>query len=311
MNLPSIAFLLAAALLAAGCDLRYAFGFPKPVAQVAGGTPVELDYREAKGGLVILRGRVNGKADVDFILDTGAPVTVLIDGANTAALGLDSSKARPLGDKDSPASPIGDIQPGFTLGFGALTLSGLTAVVIPQKTMPCQERFAEINFGGVIGEDLFRQFVVEIDPAMKRVRLHDPRTWAVPATATAIPLAFRSGHPYVETRVTLGDGRVVESRMNLDIGMNRALTLAAGSHPALVMPADGTPRKSCFVNGVREEREGAAVAVTLGGTRIPVAAPIYSAMPNAVDGALTSTIGAGLFKDRRLFIDYPGNRLIL
>lgn len=307
MNLSLLGALAASALLLTACDLRYAFGFPKPVAQVAGTTPIELEYREAKGGLVILRGRVNGKADVDFILDTGAPVTVFIDGPNTAALGLDSSKARALGS--GPASPIGDIQPGFTVAFGGLTLSQLTAVVVPLKTMPCQDKFAEVNFGGVIGEDLFRQFVVEIDPAAKRVRLHDPRTWAAPDAATAVPLAFRSGHPFVETRVTLADGQVVDSRMNLDIGMNRALTLAAGSHPALAMPANGTPRKSCYVNGVRDEREGPAVAVTLGTARIAVAAPIYSAQPNAVDGALTSTIGAGLFKDRRIVIDYPGKRL--
>ena len=298
-----------AVLLLGGCDLQYAFGFPKPVAQVAGPTPIELEYREAKGGLVILRGRVNGKADVDFILDTGAPVTVLIDGAHTALLALDSSKARALGS--GPASPVGDIQPGFTLAFGGLTLSRLTAVVIPQKSMPCQDKFAEINFGGVIGEDLFRQFVVEIDPVARRVRLHDPRLWAAPAGATPVALAFRSGHPFVETRVTLADGRTIDSRMNVDIGMNRALTLAAGSHPALPMPADGRPRKSCYVNGVRDEREGAAVSVTLGGTRIAVEAPIYSADPNAVDGALTSTLGAGLFKDRRLIIDYPGSRLFL
>jgi hypothetical protein len=130
----------------------------------------------------------------------------------------------------------------------------------------------------VIGEDLFRQFVVEIDPAARRVRLHDPRTYAAPAGAIAVPLAFRGGHPFVETRITLADGREIASRMNLDIGMNRALTLAAGSHR---------------------------------GARIPVQVPIYSSAPNAVDGAATSTLGAGLFKDRRLIIDYPGKKLYL
>jgi hypothetical protein len=62
---------------------------------------------------------------------------------------------------------------------------------------------------------------------------------------------------------------------------------------------------------VREEREGEAVAVTLGGKRIEVAAPIYSELPNAVDGRRTSTIGVQMFKDRTLFIDYPGKRIVL
>jgi hypothetical protein len=310
--LKRIGILVAAALLLAGCNLRYALlGFPQPVVQVAGAAPIELEYREGKGGLVILRGRVNGKADVDFILDTGAPVTVLIDGTQTAALGLDSSRARPLGDPDNPGAPVGDIQDGHTLAFGPVTLSQVTAVVVPQKAMPCREKFDEIGFGGVIGADLFRRFVVEIDPAARRVRLHEPAAWAAPQGAAAVPIAFRAGHPFVETRITLPDGRAIVGPMNVDTGMNRTLTIAVGSHPALAMPANGTPKRSCYVNGVREEREGGPVAVVLGGASIPVAAPVYSASPNAVDDRATSTIGIGLFKDRRLIIDYPGKRLFL
>lgn len=305
------ASILAAALLLAGCDLRYALlGFPQPVVAVEGPAPVELAYREAKGGLVLLRGRVNGKADVEFILDTGAPVTVLIAGEHTKALGLDTSRARRLGG-DSPGSPMGDIQDGFRLDFGGVSLSGLTTVVVPFDSMPCRERFAEIGFGGVIGADLFRQFVVEIDTAAKRVRLHRPQDWKAPAGTASLPLTFTRGHPYVDTQVTLADGRVVSTRMNLDTGMNRALTLAAGSDPAIVMPTQGATRKSCFVNGVREEREGEAVSVTLGGKRIEVATPVYSAHANAVDGHRTSTIGVQMFKDRSLYIDYPGKRILL
>jgi hypothetical protein len=124
--LKGIAILLAAALLLAGCNLRYALlGFPQPVVEVAGTAPIELGYREAKGG-VILRGRVKCKADVDFILDTGAPVTVLIDGTQTAALGLDSSRARPLGGAHIPvAAPVYSASPNAvddrrtsTIGIG-------------------------------------------------------------------------------------------------------------------------------------------------------------------------------------------------
>ena len=177
--------------------------------------------------------------------------------------------------------------------------------------MPCREKFDEIGFGGVIGADLFRRFVVEIDPAARRVRLHEPAAWSAPQGAAAVPIDFRAGHPFVETRITLPDGRAIVGPMNVDTGMNRTLTIAVGSHPALAMPANGTPKRSCYVNGVREEREGGPVAVVLGGARIPVAAPVYSTSPNAVDDRATSTLGIGLFKDRRLIIDYPGKRLFL
>jgi hypothetical protein len=303
---------VAGALALGGCGLHDAvMGFREPTLEVAGALPVELPYREARGGLVILTGRVNGKADVDFILDTGAPVTVLIDGPRTAALGLDSRGARPLGDPSNPATPVGVIQPGMHFTFAGVTLSGLTAVVIPQKTLPCQDRFEEVGFGGVIGADLFRKFVVEIDPASKRVRLHDPKSWRTPEGATVVPFTLRQGHPFVDTKVTLAGGEQVAGGMNLDIGMNGTLSLVAGSHPAIVMPVDGPMRKSCYVNGAREERVGKPLTLSLGGLRLPVESPIYSAFPNAVDGGRSGSIGIGAFKGRRLTIDYPGNRVIV
>lgn len=303
----------AALLLAlAGCDLRYGLlGFPQPSVMVSAALPLELAYREAKGGLVVLTGRVNGRADVDFILDTGAPVSVLIDGSRTTGLGLDTRDARPLGDPDQPATPIGVIRGGFAFDFGGVALNDLTAVVVPQATMPCKERFEEIGFGGVIGADLFRRFVVEIDTAARRVRLHDPAQWRAPAQAPPVPLAFRGGHPFVEATVTLADGQEVATRMNVDTGMNRELTVTTGGHPALAMPADGKPRKSCLVNGTREERDGPPVTVTLGTATARAERPVYSAEPNAADGGRHSTIGVGLFKGRRLVIDYPGSRLFI
>lgn len=312
MKAAATAALAWAAMALAGCDLATVLmGFPEPTVTVHGSAPVELAYREGKGGLVILRGRVNHKADVDFILDTGAPVTVLIDGPRTAALGLDTSGARPLGDASNPATPVGVIAKGFAITFGSVAYSGLSAVLVPERTLPCREKFEAVGFGGVIGADLFRRFVVEIDTGARIVRLHEPRSWRVPDGATVLPLAFRGRHPFVETKLTLASGQELASRMNIDTGMNSELTIAAGGHPALAMPREGEVRRSCLVNGVREDRLGPPVSVSLGGVTIPVAVPVYSDAPNPVDGAPTSTLGVGLFKGRRLILDYPGSRVIL
>src|SRR5262245_20949637 len=119
--------------------------FPDPKVAVTGSFPIELTYREARGGLVILTGRVDDRADVDFILDTGAPVSVLLDSPRTAKLGLDTRDARPLGDPSNPATPTGVLRPDTRFAFGPLTLAGVTTVVVPEKTMPCRERFEEIG----------------------------------------------------------------------------------------------------------------------------------------------------------------------
>jgi hypothetical protein len=299
-------FAVAAVLALAGC------GFPEPKVAVDGALPLELPYREAKGGLILLAGRVNGKADVDFILDTGAPVSVILDGKRTAALGIDTSDAKPLGDPSNPGTPVGVIRGGMDFRFGPVAFKDLTAVVVPDRTMPCRERFEEIGFAGVIGADLFRRFVVEIDTTRRLVRLHDPKSWQPRAGASVLPISFRNGHPHVDVTVKLPSGAEVTESMNVDIGMNRGLTLAVGGNPAFVMPPPGaTPKKSCYVNGVREERVGEPVSVALGETVIAVEAPNYSDYPNAVSDKRVGSIGASLFQGRRVTIDYPGKRLVV
>lgn len=311
MKAIAAAAVASAAVALAGCDLHALMGFPEPVLTVSGQAPHELAYREGRGGLVLLRGRVNDRADIEFILDTGAPVTVLVDGPRSAALGLDTTGAKPLGDASNPATPTGVIGKDFAIAFGNVRFSGLSAVVVPERTLPCRDRFEAVGFGGVIGADLFRRFVVEVDTARKVVRLHDPKSWRLPEGGTVVPIALQGRHPFVEARLTLADGREIASRMNVDTGSNGTLTLAAGSPPALPMPRDGEVRRSCLVNGVREDRLGPPVTVTLGGVKVPVEAPVYSEAVNPVDGTRTGTIGAGFFQGRRFYIDYPGSRIVL
>lgn len=304
MKTQVLALLTLAATLAA-CH------FPEPKVDVTRPLPFDLTYREAKGGLVILTGRVDDREDVDFILDTGAPVSVLLDGKRTTKLGLDTSGAKPLGDPSNPAAPIGVLRPDTRIAFSGVTLSGLTTVVVPEKTMPCRERFEEIGFAGVIGADLFRRFVVEIDPGTKRVRLHDPAKWQPAPGASVAPITFRSGHPFVDVKVTLPSGVVVHEEMNLDTGMNGEISLAAGSHPAIVMPQDGRPRTSCLVNGSREERIGESLDVTLGTKTLRAESPRYSDFTNVVTDRRVGSLGVKLFQGQRLTVDYPGKRVVI
>ncbi|QJR09519.1 hypothetical protein DSM104443_00568 [Usitatibacter rugosus] len=294
-----------AALLLAACH------FPEPKVGLAGPLPLDLTYREARGGLVILTGRVDDREDVDFILDTGAPVSVLLDGKRTTKLGLDTRLAVPLGNPNNPATPTGVLRGDTRIAFNGVTLLGLTVVVIPEKSMPCSERFDEIGFAGVIGADLFRKFVVEIDPVAKRVRLHDPAKWQPSPGASIVPIAFRDGHPFTMVKVRLPSGDTVSEDMNIDIGMNGSISLVAGSHPAIVMPKDGKPGNSCFVNGARSEMIGAPLDVTLGTKSFRVEAPRYTEYLNAVSDKRGGTLGVKLFQGERLTIDYPGKRIVV
>jgi hypothetical protein len=291
------------ALLLAACAI------PPPTITVSGSAPVELPFRVAADGLVILQGRVDGAAEVGFILDTGAPVTVLFDNAQTRALRLDTSGARRLGD--DPASPTGVIRGGHSIAFGRVSLDALTAVVIPGASLPCPERFDAMAVGGVIGADLFRRFVVEVDWSRRSVRLHEPAAWHPHASLRAVPITFESGHPYVQSVVHLPDGRAVPVRLHLDTGMNLGLSLATGGDSAFAPPTHGRTRQTCFVSARSTVGEGPPVALELGGVRIAPVVPVYAPAAGASANRQTGAIGGGALSRQPLVVDYPGRRIFL
>jgi hypothetical protein len=92
--------------------------------------------------------------------------------------------------------------------------------------------------------------------------------------------------------------------------MTKALSLVAGSHPALAMPTEGKVRKTCLVNGLQEERVGAPASVSLGGRSFAVGEPLYS-NGTRIKVQKNGAIGILLFRDRRFAIDYPGKRIVL
>ena len=293
-----------AVLLAAGCT------FPQPVVTMSGQGPVELPFRVAADGLVLLQGRVNGAHDVEFILDTGAPVTVLIDNARTRALGLDTSGARRLGG-DDPASPTGVIRGGYSIAFGRVALTELTAVVIPGASLPCPERFDAIGFGGVVGADLFRRFVVEIDWSRRIVRLHEPGPWIPSAGMRPVPIVFESGHPYVHSTIHLPDGRSVPTRLHLDTGMNLGLSLATAKGGPFEAPADGRERSACFVSARTTAVEGPPVAIELEGVRLAGVTPVYAPAEGASSTRRTGALGAAALSRHPLVVDYPRRLLYI
>ena len=300
---------------ATACTLATAF--PPPRFTLARAAPIELPCRISPGGMVLLRGRVDGRAETWFALDTGAPVTVLIDGPRSAALGLDSRGARKLGPEDDPAAPVGVIRPGVEISFdGQLSLAGLSVVVIPHATLGCPDRFDAAGFDGVIGSDLMRRFVVEIDAAMLRVRLHEPAAFAVPAGWETLPLEVdRGGHMFVGAQL-LADAGVppLPVRLHVDTGKAGALTLRLGSHPAIIVPAGAQRRETCFVSGRRPLLHAdQALQLRFGSLGVRVEQPTYAEQGDEAMRRSThhGTIGMPLLAPHGPIVDVPGRRLLL
>jgi hypothetical protein len=168
-----------------------------------------------------------------------------------------------------------------------------------------------VGFAGVIGADLFRRFVVEVDPRSRRVRLHEPARWKAPAAAIQVPITFDRGHPFVDTKVTLPDGRFVTQAMHLDTGMTSAIALVAARDSAFIMPESGAVTRACFVSGWQEVRSGPPVSVSLGAATFSDVATSYSTGAGQPAVQHGGAVGSGMLSQRAYVVNYPAKRLVL
>jgi len=277
----------------------------------AAAQPIELPFREGPGGLVIVKARIDGQVEGEFIVDTGAPVTVLLDLPALAPLGLDLSAARKLGPADNPAVPVGVFVPRVMLDFGRLRVWPRTTVAIAASSLACPERIAAVGFQGVVGADLFRERVVEVDHAQRVLRLHEPSEWRVPAGATIVPLRMTAGLPFADVAVDV-NGQSRTLHLLVDTGKSRPLSLVAGSDPALQWPAGGDAVSACFVSGQREMRRGAAVDLRFSERTVARdVSPLYEPTDLIAARGRQGSIGVELLARWRFAIDYPRRQIVL
>lgn len=313
MRRPMICTLaFAVSLLLSGCSqvelARLYLANNNTSAELARPLPLTLRYKDVDGW-VLLPARVNGRASVDFVLDTGASVLALIADQRTAALELDG--VHRLGSSDNLAAPVGARQDGLTIDFGGLVLEDQTALAIPSDTLDCKGgQRAVAPFNGVIGHDLFRRFTVEVNRDRGTVTLHDPATYRYAGRGRVVPAKIEGRQPFVDATVASRTGATYPARLHVDSGAGIDLTLFPGSSPAIRQPPGGDVREACFVGGRATYSVGAPVDLGLAGvaTTTPVE---YATGREVIASGQNGRIGARFLARFNVVFDYARERIIL
>jgi hypothetical protein len=171
---------------------------------------------------VWLKASVNGGPAEDFLLDTGASVTV-IDSAYAARHGISSQ------------GQIGVTGAGAAGGasFSALdsiVVRGATAgdgVVIGHQKVavlalnPHLEPFFWRPIAGVLGYDFISRFVMEVDYDHGVLTLHDPQRFQYAGGGTAVPLTMAGNIPVVKAKL---DG-AYDGDFRLDVGSGSSVDM--------------------------------------------------------------------------------------
>jgi hypothetical protein len=269
---------------------------------------------ERAANIFFARVAVNGRGPFWFTLDTGANLSVL-DPALARSLGIAVDDA---GRQTGVGTGAETMQVGRARGvsISAGTLSPFippTMFVVPVRGL---SGVLKHQVDGVLGVDFMRRHVVEFNYAAGAVVFHDPRYFVYQGYAQVLPVELQENLLVVPAALTLPDSEQLPLRLLIDTGRAGRPSLNGPfvrEHRLVERFATlGQMALSQGINGFTPAFRIDARALTFGDLRID--RPEID-LAQAADGLSASAqydghLGASLLSQFRLFIDFPGHRVI-
>ena len=298
---------LSACALLGGCTFVKALGLESANdstrAELINAPPIEIPFREAKDFLV-LRARVNGSRSVDLLLDTGASALFMFETEAVKAAGLSARDAGFI----MPGIK-GQIHEQLDLDFGGLILHDQTALVVPLSVFDCPGKTRDAGVDGVIGYDLFRRFVVEVDFDRSVMTLHDPSRFVYRGSGLQLPLHFQGRLPGVFGTWTGQTGAPMPLNVLLDTGASSELVVFENDAEERRAPLNAQPSEpGCMAGRTLERKQGPSTDLNIAGNRIEIGRTEYA---KELNERWTGLLGAQVLNRYKLIFDYSRRKLML
>jgi hypothetical protein len=272
----------------------------------------ELVY-EPFAGLILVGVTIADSPPMDFVLDSGATQSAITDPYLARALGLEVREAGLARGIGSGATRVA-ITEDTSIHADGVELLRVSLVVHDIGVSLSENAGRDIH--GFLGAELFERYVVEIDPATRRLLLHDPETFSYDGLGTVLPLEVEDRRPVVEGSVVVEAGdRPVSVRLMVDTGSSRNLTLISHSRRRLRPPSGAVASPSIGVVGPATVLVAPVARLELGpafseGLETSWTESYQVPAVRRIED-LNGILGNGLLSRLRTVFDYQRGRLIL
>ncbi len=261
------------------------------------------------GNVAFVKASIGDSGPLDMVLDSGTVHTTLDEGV-ARRLGLDlSMKAQSSGAKGMQEISVIKDQ---TLKFCGVETTEPLMVAYPLDFV--SKRVGR-RIDGIIGVELLRRYVVEIDYPVRQVRVTAPERFTYTGGGDMLPVTYDRRLPLVSGSVTPFGRGPIPARFQVDTGGARGAVmfwkgfiekhdLAAGTHEL-------RDTQVTAFTGTTTQKQGRVRAIQIG--KIVVAEPEVGLNdyqygdPKIFD----ANLGSGFLKRFKVIFDLPHDRIIL
>lgn len=186
--------------------------------------------------MIVISAKVNG-AQLTFLVDTGIKKTLMFNLKFSDTLFLKNVEKltlRGLGEE----STVNAIKSnGNLFNLKNIVNPGLSLYMITDNMFDLSSKLG-MDVHGIIGGDLFNDFVVKINYATRKLTFVRPERYQEKncGKCQTFPLDFYGNKPYIDVLVENELGKVIKVKLLIDSGGGDALWLFPHSHPDISVP---------------------------------------------------------------------------
>lgn len=272
--------------------------------------PVTTVPFHLNGTAIVLPVQIGSSDTLWFALDTGA-------GAGSVNQPVAERLGMDFGGQSVAQGAAGSVESRqlktFTMKIGAITLRNERGSAFPFVGLA--PRMGH-ELDGIVGSELFRRYVVEVDYAHSTLRLYEPSDYHYGGTGERLPLTFTSNLPYIHAAIDLSDGRRLEGRFVIDTGSSQGVILlplfaeqesvAATVHKTVAMTGQA-------VGGLTQSLTGRLAGIELGSLRLnkPLVSISQGGPAHFAVAGSAGNVGGAILKKFRCTFDYSRSEMIL
>jgi len=264
--------------------------------------------------LIIIPIEVNG-SPLNFLLDTGVGNSLLLNLELKDSLNLkniEKIKLRGLGEGEHLDAVKSR---NNTLKLGKIFNNKHMVYAIYSKEFDLSSRMG-IDINGIIGGDLFRDFIIEVNYSLKRIKFSNPDTYTYKKCKRCedFDLHFYKNKPYIYATVDVGKEMPV--KLLIDSGGSDALWLFDQSSIDIAVPENHfNDYLGKGLSGNIYGKRSKIKRISLGNYNLPdanVAYPDFNSIEDAYKHKeRNGTIGSEILKRFLIIYDYPNKKLTI
>ncbi len=210
-----------------------------PQSPTCAAAPTGRDYRIPfvyENGFIVVEVVLNEIFPLRFIFDTGAEHTILTRREITDWLQVNYQRRFTIMGADLTAELTAYLATGISLKISNLQTSNRSILVLEEDYFRIDE-FAGLEIHGILGADIFRRYVVQINYRRQMITLHDPVDFDLPRSKfTELPMELNRNKPYLFAQTYIKGDTALPAKYLLDTGASLAVLLYTDSYPKLDLP---------------------------------------------------------------------------